>query len=224
VVDNTSGPAATDTFHPLVTPKDLTKADDQKSGKLIDGVYTPDTGTPRVATRAKRTDVSPLPDDSDVASTTSDTVYTIKSGQTLSKIAYEVYGNSRFWVVIQRENKGLDANHLKVGSKIKLPDISNVLPGPVTVSDDQIALPMAAAEPTPRHAAPEVSTPTTDAHSYTVKSGDSLYGIAKRLLGSGRKADALYALNKDAIGPDKSRLKLGMVLKLPTTTPSAVAD
>ena len=63
----------------------------------------------------------------------------------------------------------------------------------------------------------------TDGHTYVVKSGDSLYRIARTVLGSGRKADALYALNKDVIGPDKSRLKLGMVLKLPESAAAGLA-
>ena len=128
--------------------------------------------------------------------------YTIKAGQTLSKIASEVYGNSRFWVAIQRENKGLDANHLKVGSKIMLPDISPLKPGPIdTTSEGQ---PMLASV-----------TSVDDSKSYVVKSGDNLYGICKRLYGTGRKAKDLYALNESKIGPDKSKLKLGMVLTLP---------
>jgi nucleoid-associated protein YgaU len=223
VVDNTAGgPGSIDGFHPLVIPKDTAKADEQKSAKLLDGVFTPQGSTPRVAKAKHSDDVTQLPDDTDAAATAADTLYTIKSGQTLSKIAYEVYGNSRFWVVIQRENKDLDSKHLKVGSKIKLPDISSVVPGPVTVSDEQVMPPsMSAAEP--RRATPEAAT-TTDGHTYTVKSGDSLYGIAKRLLGSGRKADAIYNLNIDVIGPDKSKLKLGEVLKLPRIVTPAIVN
>jgi nucleoid-associated protein YgaU len=71
------------------------------------------------------------------------------------------------------------------------------------------------AQPPAPEAPRQIAESTTDARSYTVKPGDSLYGIAKRLLGSGRRADALYNLNKDVIGPDKSKLKLDMVLKLP---------
>lgn len=146
-----------------------------------------------------------------------DRLYTIQSGQTLSKIAYEVYGNARFYVAILRENHGLDPNHLKVGSKIKLPDITPQAPESVVVSDEH---PTPMVDPVP---AVHVMVPT-DGQTYTVKSGDNLYAIARRVLGSGRKADQIYALNKDLIGPDKSRLKLGMVLKLPESPRPVLAE
>jgi nucleoid-associated protein YgaU len=155
------------------------------------------------------------------AATSSDHLYTIKPGQTLSKIAYEVYGNSRFYVAIQRENKGLDPNHLKVGSSIKLPDITPVQPGSAVVSDDHSS-PLV--EVTPPHVLAPPVMAATDGHTYTVQPGDNLYAIARKLLGSGRKADSIYALNKDLIGPDKSRLKLGMTLKLPEGGHPAIAE
>jgi nucleoid-associated protein YgaU len=205
IVDNTSG--MTDAVNP---PKDLPKVD-STSGKLVGDVYTP-AGKER--TRSHGGAITPPQDDINTSVATADRTYVIKPGQTLSKIAYEVYGNSRFWVAIQRENSGLDSNHLKVGSTIKLPDVSPV-PGPITVSDEQFSNPV-----THTHTEAAISSGRT----YTVKSGDSLYGIAKRLLGSGRKADALYSLNKDVIGPDKSRLKLGMILKLPEVARTALAN
>jgi nucleoid-associated protein YgaU len=204
-------------FHPIdETPKDITKPSDSRvadahSGSFNDGVYTP--GETKHAKASHGPSMPPLPDDTAPAGSTGERVYTIKPGQTLSNIAYEIYGNSRFWVAIQRENKGLNPNCLKVGSKINLPDISPVPAGPVTVSDEQTPAP----SPAHGHSSSGIAR---DGHTYMVKAGDSLYGIAKRLLGSGRKADALYALNKDVIGPDKSRLKLGMLLKLPEAATS----
>jgi nucleoid-associated protein YgaU len=131
--------------------------------------------------------------------------YTVKSGQTLSSIASDVYGNARFWVAIQRDNPGLDAKHLKVGQKINMPDISDVRPsGPVLVDVLQPATTGGGTEIEP-----------ASAKTYRVVAGDSLYKIAKKVFGSGRRADEIYALNKDLIGDDEARLKLGMVLKLP---------
>jgi nucleoid-associated protein YgaU len=129
--------------------------------------------------------------------------YTIKPGQTLSLIAAEIYGNSRFYVAIKRANPNIDANHLKPGMRITLPDISDVKPegsheGLVKLVGENGAA---------------VSTGKT----YKVQSGDTLYRISKSLYGSGKQAEALYELNRDLIGPDKGRLKLGMVLRLPVS-------
>jgi nucleoid-associated protein YgaU len=167
-------------------------------------------------------------------SATADRLYTIQSGQTLSKIAYEVYGNARFYVAIQRENRGLDPDHLKVGMQIKLPEISPVPAGGTVVSDDRVVerATNRAAErasegvtpPSEMSRTPTHSVAAADGRTYTVQSGDNLYAIARKLLGSGRKSDLIYNMNKDLIGPDKSRLKLGMVLKLPESARAALAE
>lgn len=49
---------------------------------------------------------------------------------------------------------------------------------------------------------------------YVVKSGDSLWKIAQRYLGSGSKWRTIYEKNKAAIGKNPSQLKVGMRLKL----------
>ena len=167
--------------------------------------------------------------DGAAAPASSDRVYVVKSGQTLSSIATEVYGNARFWVAIQRENKAINANRLKVGEKIYLPDITPIRPTSVeetaadvelrnkssrdlTMASTDIIPPAGVVIPPSAEVTPAVST---SAHTYVVKSGDNLYKIARTVLGNGKKAELLYELNRDVIGADKSKLKLGMVLKLP---------
>ena len=58
--------------------------------------------------------------------------------------------------------------------------------------------------------------------TYTVKSGDSLYSIAKKKLGSGSRYPEIYALNKSAIDKrnagksvSKYTIYAGQVFKLP---------
>lgn len=60
---------------------------------------------------------------------------------------------------------------------------------------------------------PVPPTPKT----YTVKAGDTLWGIAKKTLGNGAKWPDIYGVtdNKKLIGPDPNRIKAGQVLKLP---------
>jgi nucleoid-associated protein YgaU len=138
--------------------------------------------------------------------------YTVKPGQTLSSIAQEVYGNARFWVAIARENKSIDPKHLKIGEKINLPDVSEVRPGPVLV--DVI-------EPVATSGGSAVDTTGS---TYRVQSGDSLYKISKKLFGTGKKATAIYQLNKALIGDDETRLKPGMLLRIPEGARVAVSS
>ncbi len=136
--------------------------------------------------------------------------YTIKSGQTLSSIAGEVYGNSRFYVAILRANPGLNPNRLKPGDKITLPDAAEVNP---EVSSAAV-----------NGTGPIVErTAASNGRTYTVKAGDTLYAISKELFGTPRQASAIYDLNKQTIGPNEARLKQGMVLKLPETPATPVA-
>jgi len=58
---------------------------------------------------------------------------------------------------------------------------------------------------------PAPATPKT----YTVQRGDSLWTIAKRLLGSGSRWKELYEANRRVIGPDPSKIFPGQVLRIP---------
>ena len=60
------------------------------------------------------------------------------------------------------------------------------------------------------------SQPTVDAaRQYRVQEGDSLYKISVKLYGNGGYVDKIYEKNKQSIGADPARLKVGMVLELP---------
>jgi nucleoid-associated protein YgaU len=55
------------------------------------------------------------------------------------------------------------------------------------------------------------ATPKT----YTVKSGDTLFGIAKMLLGDSSRYTDIYNMNKTTIGASPDRIQIGMKLELP---------
>lgn len=54
------------------------------------------------------------------------------------------------------------------------------------------------------------------AKTYTVKSGDCLWNIAKKFLGSGAKYTEIYNLNKGVIGGNPNLIYPGQVLTLPS--------
>jgi nucleoid-associated protein YgaU len=63
--------------------------------------------------------------------------------------------------------------------------------------------------------APEPSRlPEPQYQTYKVQSGDTLIGIARRLLGDGDRYTEIEALNADQLGPDLV-ITIGMTLKLP---------
>ncbi|MNY02824.1 LysM domain/BON superfamily protein [compost metagenome] len=72
-------------------------------------------------------------------------------------------------------------------------------------------------------AMPGTSKPVASAQgTYTVKDGDTLYGIAKKLLGDGTRWPELFELNKDKI-KDPNVIYPGLVLRLAAEAPKAEA-
>ena len=75
-----------------------------------------------------------------------------------------------------------------------------------------IASPSAAVSAAATPASPTVEAAGT---SYDVQSGDTLLSIAQAQYGDGTLWRRIYDANKDTIGPDPDKLKLGMTLKIP---------
>ncbi len=63
-------------------------------------------------------------------------------------------------------------------------------------------------EPPKRPAPPAPKT-------YTVKSGDTLYGVTKQVLGDGSRWQELYSANTGVIGKDPNLIKPGQALRIP---------
>jgi len=131
---------------------------------------------------------TPTPSPSPSQSTTSEpttstaTSYTVKSGDTLSGIA------ARFGTTSQRlrDLNGLTSDLIRIGQVLKLPSSSTASSTPT-------------ASPTPT---------ATSTKTYTVKSGDTLTGIASRFGTTVKRLRNLNGLTTDLI-------RIGQVLKLP---------
>lgn len=85
-------------------------------------------------------------------------------------------------------------------------------PNPVPVSTSPGSTPPPAPTPTPPAPAPKPvssggSGSTT--HTYTVVKGDTLWGIAQRLYGSGAQWTKLYANNKSVVGSNPNLIRPG---------------
>jgi nucleoid-associated protein YgaU len=141
--------------------------------------------------------------------------YTVVRGDTLSAIATKVYGNPNLWSKIAAANPGVDSSHLKIGQILKIPAKGEVAP-PSSSS---------ASSGTPSHEGVSGSSLVKDPRTeYQVVSGDSLHKIAQKLYGNANRWEEIYNLNKSTIGSSPTKLKIGMILKLPappTNTPSS---
>ncbi len=135
--------------------------------------------------------------------------HVIQTGESFSTIAQVVYGNSSYYPHLIRANPNIDPKKLRPGTTIVIPDAAQVV---ATASPD-----------TKSSIDSKPAITLDDKREYRVQTGDSLYKIALKLYGKAERADAIYDLNKDAIGPNRSYLKVGMTLKLPEPPTSTTA-
>lgn len=150
-----------------------------------------------------------------------ETTYTVKSGDSLAKIARTQLGSETRWSEIAQLNPGLNAKNLKVGQSILLP----VGGAPATVaaaapSTTPAAKPAAAPAAAPKQAAKPAAAVAAapkakGGRTYVVKSGDTLARIAARECGSSKAASQIASLNP-GINPD--RIKVGDKLVLPASS------
>jgi len=125
---------------------------------------------------------------SDVPSPPKYEEYTVRPGDTMTAIAQRWFGDARKWDLIAQANPFVDPERLKIGLTLRLP---------------------------PRDA--KRDKPDTSRRSgYIVKSGDTLAGIARAFYGDESKWDLIYEANRQTIGADPNRLKVGMQLRIPS--------
>lgn len=149
---------------------------------------------PRPSTGSGGGSSKPRPSTSSRPSTPSTTSYTVVKGDTLSGIASR-YGTS---VSAIRNANGLSSSNLiRVGQKLKVPKGS----GSVASRSGSTS-----SKPTSRPSSS--SSSSSGGGSYTVKSGDSLWEIARK---NNTSVDKL----KKANGLSSDNLKIGQKLKIP---------
>src|SRR6185437_5495711 len=141
----------------------------------------------------------------------------IQSGETFASLARTVYGNARYTNEIVKANPTVDPKHLRPGMVITLPD-------PAQFKKDAKRAESAPAAPTEAKPAASRELPAINPKTeYRVQSTDNLFKISNKLYNTPSKVDAIYQLNKEAIGSDPGKLKLNMVLKLPEPPVQAAA-
>lgn len=127
------------------------------------------------------------------SSSATKTTYTVKKGDTLSGIASKFYGDASQWQKIATANGIKNPNALQIGQVLVIPGVTGSTPSAPPSGNTE-------------------SKPAPQAATYTVKKGDTLSGIAAKLLGDASK----WTLIAQANGiKDPSKLQVGQVLKIP---------
>jgi nucleoid-associated protein YgaU len=127
-------------------------------------------------------------------------VHVVKGGETLSDISKLHYGTTTKWKEIVKANPGIDPEGLKVGQKIKLPEIA----GAPKVPESGTPASTESIKPTASSANP--------AATYTVKAGDTPASIAKSQMGPKGDWKKIVEANP---GLDPNKMRIGQKLVIP---------
>lgn len=139
--------------------------------------------------------------------------YTVASGDTLGGIAKKTYGRESAWTAIRDANPGVNPNNLKVGTKLTMPAADQLPAGEQVAAASKSTRGTRGSTP-PAKKGGTKSTGTTG-RRYTVKSGDTLWKIAKAEYGTATKANVDRIREANSIGSDGS-LKAGQSLTIPS--------
>jgi len=137
--------------------------------------------------------------------------YTIKKGDTLSRIAAQHYGSrsKRVLDAIFDANRATmsSPDEIRVGQEIVLPAIEGI-------SSPGSSLASAASASPPDQPAKSTAPKNTAYRYYQIKKGDRYRTIAREQLGDASRWREIAELNRD-IFPDPSKIRYGVRIRLP---------
>jgi nucleoid-associated protein YgaU len=192
-------------------------------------VNTPPSGEPARPTRTPDTapdsTTKPLP----AAATPGIETHRVTGGETFASLAKTYYGRPQLADFLIHSNPQIaDPARLSAGTAVKIPPLPDdrQIAEAARQAKDRAAERTAAARPSATTAAPTTgAAPAKTAEpaaagrrTYTVKSGDTLYDIAREQLGASSRWKELLDLNKTVVKGDPKNLRPGHVLVLPERT------
>ncbi len=132
----------------------------------------------------------------------------VASNETLSSIARQYFGDASLAPRIARANPFLDPERLKEGRVIRIPL------DPADIQGRVERVPAAAPPAQVQPSAPAAPTPPPSPRTYVVRDGDTLSGIARRMLGKSSLHNLIYEANRNLLkSPDD--LRPGQTLVIP---------
>ena len=144
--------------------------------------------------------------------------YTVKSGDTLSRIATAYYGSGspRFINAIFDANRSIlsSPDALRIGAELVIPSIQGD-------RESRSAHPLPNTErKTPRSSQAEHPAANTGQKWYQIKKRDRYASIAREQLGDESRWPEIYELNRDKF-PDPGLIREGVRIKLPVSVPAS---
>ncbi len=166
---------------------------------------------PELPSEPVRSAAGPLP--GTPTPTASERIYVVKKGDTLSSIASREMGSANKWRELLTANDDVlhGSTALKLNTKLRIPagaKSTNTLADPAPATGAPSVPPVSAETPSAPLA------PAAGEREYVVKSGDSLWLIARNEMGSEKFLPALRSANAGVLGGSDS-LKVGTTLKIP---------
>ncbi len=192
--DHPTTPRFTPTSRPTPDGKSAVAG---RPSAALKGADAPDAGAVAKNPAAQRSDA--IVPTAATAATGWPRQHRIEADDTLSEICDRYYGTSRLVAEVIKANPHLKSpNRLQIGEVVILPPPPETSPGEV-----------AAITP------PRPESGAAGGRTYTVRSGDSFYTIARSLLGTSTRWKELFERNRSLVKNDPTRLRPGMVLSLP---------
>ncbi|MCX5647582.1 MAG: LysM peptidoglycan-binding domain-containing protein [Planctomycetota bacterium] len=146
--------------------------------------------------------------------------YVVRANDSLVLIARRFYGTQgdRLWRRIYEANRSVlsDPDRLRAGQELAIPGME-ASPAPATVpateSDGVRTVTADELAEMLGNRSDLVEAPSPLPATYTVRAGDTFYGIAERLYGNARYASLLHLKNKHLV-PDATKLRAGQRIVL----------
>jgi nucleoid-associated protein YgaU len=132
---------------------------------------------------------------------TASETHRVQPGDSFSSIAKSYYGSEQHARFLIASNPTIkDPRGLQIGAVIQIPPLPTTLP--TTASAGSAG-------------APRGTESTVSGRTHLVRAGESFYAIARDVLHDASRWNELFDLNKDLVGGDARKLKVGQVLRLP---------
>lgn len=148
-------------------------------------------------------------------------IHVVRAGDTLEKIAQMYYGQPSLAGALRQANPQLGGKSLRAGIKVKVPaeaDLPRLTQAPSAPAADTSLAVHVDTGTTAMTAGPSTQPAGVMAlgpQDYKVQKGDTLYSIARKQLGSGKRFQELLELNTQMLGGKPSGLRPGQILHLP---------